>query len=174
MPQAGGSYVFLARSLRTETLGPPDVIPFHLANAFPGPAQHCLRAHSDSRIIPLTSRPKSQHAWLGGALPPASASRSANYNRLGAIRDRDRRRAPLPPHRHHRQNLHRPLGHRGRHDPLAHLRRRDAFQRRPRLRLIRPAPGTFPGFFSPASGTPPCKRSTAISATTTSATSAAK
>src|SRR5579862_4917044 len=33
---------FSARSLRSRALGPPDVVPIHLADALPGPAQRCF------------------------------------------------------------------------------------------------------------------------------------
>ena len=40
MPQAGGSYVYLARSVRAGALGRLDVVPLYLADAFSGAVEH--------------------------------------------------------------------------------------------------------------------------------------
>ncbi len=129
---------FSARSLRTKSLRPPDVVPLHLANALPRPAKHFLRRARIRGLFALPHRKNGSSKRLARRAPPPIHVRARKLQ--SPRRDpphRDRRRAPLSPHHRHRQNLHDSLDHRRRHDRLAHLWRRNSLPQRPRLHLSR-------------------------------------
>ena len=166
---------FSARSLRPTEIRPPDELPFYLANAHSGAAQHFFRRAWLCGLLEIPHR-KSPRLRRVARIPrwvDAPLLRKLRAHRFDSG-DRCRRRAALSQNFRDRQNLHRALGDRPRHDFLADLRRRHALQRRASLHLRARLPGIFPGFFSPASATPAFKPFTAISAITTSAISAAR
>src|ERR1700730_12541030 len=125
---------FSARSLRTKSFRPPNVVPIHLANALSRSAQYFLGRAWIRGLFALPHRKNGGSKRLARRTPPAIHVRA---RKLQSPRrnppHRNRRGAPLPPHYRHRQNLHNSLDHRRRHNRLAHLWRRNSLQQRPRL-----------------------------------------
>src|SRR5580704_7688620 len=122
MPQAGGSYVFLREAYGPNRFGRLMSFLFIWQTLFQGPLSISSGAlgFADYSLY-LTAKMAAVNAWLG-AHPRQFMFALANYNRLVAIL---------------LIVIAVVLLYRRRHDCLAHLRRRNSLQQRPRLHLPR-------------------------------------